>query len=81
MCGSREPDLIGNLAPVANQEHPLPHLRHTVERCIQQRICADVPFIIQDLACFLRDVLAAVVQNVRYVFHQHSKWLAGLHVA
>ena len=73
-------DPIGEFAPVTDQKHAFPHLRHAVQRGIQQRVSADVALGCEDVAGLRGDILAAVVQDVWDVLHQHSKRPAGVDV-
>jgi hypothetical protein len=52
----------------------------TVERRIQKRVAAHVSFLFQHLADFLREVLAAMIENIGDVLYQHGKRLEGRRV-
>ena len=67
-------------APVGDQEHAVPHLRHAVEGGVDQAVLGGVAEIPQRLGDLAHDVVAAVVQHVRHVLDHDRQRLRGLHV-
>ena len=59
----------------------LPHLGNAVIGCIQKRVATDVVLGSKNLADFLRDVIASMVQCVWNVLEQDREWPANIHVA
>ena len=69
------PDL--QLPGGSRQKHAFPRLRNAVKSGVQQCVAADIALLFQDLADFLSDILAAMVQHVGHVFHQDRERLKG----
>ena len=45
------------------------------------RLAADIAFLLQNLADFLSDILAPVIQHVGDIFDQHGEWIKRIDVA
>lgn len=76
-----EADLGIQFPPDGNKDHPLTHLRHAVKRSIQKSVSNLVADPLKEIACLLSNVLAAVVQYIRYVLHHQRQREEGLDVA
>src|SRR4051794_39302248 len=76
--GLREGDVPGEFPADRDQEHALAHLWHAVQSGVEERVAADIAAAYEDLADLAGNVVVAMVQHIRQVFHDHGERRARL---
>jgi hypothetical protein len=76
-----ERDSQAQFGSIGDEHHPLAHLRHPIECGIQERVSGDVSILFENLADVLRDVLAAMIEDVRDILDKQRQWLESADIA
>jgi hypothetical protein len=69
----REYHIVRNLGAIGEKDHAIAGLWNAVMRGVQESVSCYVAFPLERLAGFLRNILAAVVEYVRHIFHKQSE--------
>lgn len=57
---------------VPDEEYPFSHLRYAVVGRVEERVPTGVPYLLQNLAHLLGDVVSTIVQRVGHFFHENG---------